>query len=608
MTTAIPRRPDRLFKCELPSAAASRLGGLSCRAQGALERLLSMDRLNRLYDNASTRAGGSRDEFLESCLNQIGARCHVRSADLARIPRMGPLIVVANHPFGALEGVLLASILGKVRPDFRILANFLLERIPELRDIFLFVDPFGGEEAAAKSVRGLRQAIRFVKDGGLLAVFPAGEVSHLRLAERQISDPAWNDTVARTVRITQAPVLPVYFDGANTPFFQLLGLVHPRLRTAMLIREVFTKRGQRVDVRVGSTIPSRKLLSFDDDREMTDYLRQRTYLLRHRPAEKVRPPSQPAAANMEPIAPPQDPAQLRAEVAALSADQRLVEGPGGDFAVYISAASQIPHLLREIGRLRESTFRLTGEGTGKAIDVDTFDYDYLHLFAWSHKLGEIVGGYRMGQTDVILAAKGAQGLYTSTLVDYRPQLLRRLNPALELGRSFVAPQHQRAYAPLMMLWKGIGAFLVRHPHYRHLYGPVSISKTYQSVSKQLMVRFLRLHHGGRMEKFVTPHNPFRDRRVDGWDDHAVRALLHDGEDLSELVSEIEPDQKGIPVLLRQYLKFGARLMAVNVDPGFSDVVDGLLLADLTKAPRRVLEKYMGREGLAKYLAYHASGH
>ena len=602
---SVQRKADRLFKCELPRAAAQRLGDVfSSRATATLERLLAMDRLNRLYDRASAGRTASRDEFLDSCLDQIGARCHVRADDLARIPKTGPVIIVANHPFGALEGVMLASMLGKVRPDFRIMVNFLLERIPELRDIFLFVDPFGGEAAAAKSMRGLRQAIRFVKDGGLLAVFPAGEVSHLRLSERQISDPAWNETAARIIRITAAPVLPVYFDGANTPLFQLLGLVHSRLRTAMLIREVFTKRGQRVDVRVGSSIPPRRLLSFDDDRAMTEYLRQRTYLLRYRPVEKRKTASPLNQSAMEQIPPPQNPAALQAEVAGLPADQRLVES--GEFAVYFAKASQIPCLLQDIGRLRELTFRLTGEGTGKAVDIDTFDYDYLHLFAWCRKAGEIVGGYRIGQTDLILADKGPQGLYTSTLVDYRPELLRRLTPALELGRSFVAPQHQKAYAPLMMLWKGIGQFILRNPHYRHLYGPVSISKTYQSVSRQLMVRFLRLHHGGKMEKLVTPHNPFRDRRIDGWDDKAVRALLHDGEDLSELVSEIEPDQKGIPVLLRQYLKFGAHLLAINVDPDFSDVIDGLLMADLTKAPRRVLEKYMGREGLERYLAFHAA--
>ncbi|MEO6436362.1 MAG: hypothetical protein ABIP55_11475, partial [Tepidisphaeraceae bacterium] len=93
----------------------------------------------------------------------------------------------------------------------------------------------------------------------------------------------------------------------------------------------------------------------------------------------------------------------------------------------------------------------------------------------------------------------------------------------------------------------------------------------------------------------------------GLDDAALAALLYDSDDLSELVSEVEPDQKGIPVLLRQYLKFGAKLLAVNVDPAFSDVVDGLLLADLPKAPRRVLEKYMGREGVETYLAWHADG-
>ena len=592
-------RDERLFKFELP--ATSRLGQtLSMRAAAPLERLLAMDRLNDLYDFASARAQ-SLDQFLDHLLGRIGARCHVHADDLARIPATGPVIVVANHPFGALEGLLLASMLGRVRPDFRILANFLLQRIPELRDIFLFVDPFGGSGAASSNIAPLRQAIRWVKDGGLLATFPAGEVSHLHLRERQIFDPPWNPTVARIARMTGAPVVPIFFEGSNTPLFQLLGLVHPRVRTAMLIREVFTKRGQRVDVRVGSIIPPRKLQSFESDAEMTDFLRQRTYWLKHRPAAKkiVSPVSQ---QTMEPIDPPGDASVMRAEVAALPVAQTLVDTP--EFRVCYATAPQIPHLLREIGRLRELTFRATGEGTGKSTDIDTFDFDYLHLFVWSKSDGEVIGGYRIGQTDVILRAKGHQGLYTSTLFDYKPEVLRRINPALELGRSFVAPAHQKAYAPLMLLWKGIGQLMVREPRYRHLYGPVSISNTYSSVSKQLMVRFLRLHHGSaETDRIVKPKHPFPDRRVDGFDDAAVRALLHDGDDLSEIVSEIEPDQKGIPVLLRQYLKFGAKLLAINVDPQFSDVVDGLLYADLSRAPRRMMEKYMGRDGAASFLAY-----
>jgi putative hemolysin len=308
-------------------------------------------------------------------------------------------------------------------------------------------------------------------------------------------------------------------------------------------------------------------------------------------------------AKQEPIVPPQDPGALAAEVTALPVDYLLAEHE--ELAVYHAAARQIPVVMREIGRLREITFRATGEGTGRAIDLDSFDGDYVQLFIWHRAKREIVGAYRLGQTDTILADKGKRGLYTSTLFDYRTALLERLGPALELGRTFVRQEYQRSFAPLLLLWKGIGHYVVRHPRYKMLLGPVSISNTYQSASRQLMVQFLKAHHlMAGLSDLVRPRNPFREQRVGGWDAESVKTMVKQSDDLSELVAELEPDQKGIPVLLKQYLKLGAKLLAVNLDPDFSDVVDGLIVVDLTRTERRVLEKYMGKEGAGGFLRYH----
>jgi putative hemolysin len=297
---------------------------------------------------------------------------------------------------------------------------------------------------------------------------------------------------------------------------------------------------------------------------------------------------------------------MAAEIDALPPDQRLVEAD--DNLVVIARAEQIPAAIREIGRLREITFRAAGEGSGKGLDLDQFDPHYLHLTVWNRPRREVVGAYRLGLTDRILAERGVAGLYTYELFDYRRDMLDRLGPALEMGRSFVRAEYQRSFTPLLLLWKGIGRFVVDHPQYRYLFGPVSISGAYQSMSVQLMVQFLRLHHGATADPAlpsqVTARTPFVTSRARGWDDRELRALAADEDALSDLVADLEVDQKGLPVLIRQYLKLGAKFLSFNVDRAFGDCVDGLILVDLPNADRKVTERYLGKEGLASYLAHH----
>jgi putative hemolysin len=359
---------------------------------------------------------------------------------------------------------------------------------------------------------------------------------------------------------------------------------------------------------VGKAIPWQVFKRYKTDAKLTEYLRLRTHFLKNRGVDKHRHRLRRVALNTDssppqPIMAPVASAALRAELAGLTRAQQLISS--GDLAVYIARASQIPNILNEIGRLREITFRDAREGTGNAVDLDRFDAYYLHLFLWNHAFGELVGAYRLGLTDVILEVYGAQGLYTNQLFRYKPALLKQLTSAIETGRSFIRPEYQKKFNSLMLLWKGIGAFIAHNPQYNILFGPVSISKDYHTVSRNLIVRFLQAKRfDTALARFVTPRKPFRTREFQGGTRQLLRTAVNDLDDISLLISEIERDGKGIPVLLRQYLKLNGSLISFNIDREFSDVVDGLLMVDLRKTDPRLLRRFMGREGVKRFTGVH----
>ncbi len=551
---------------------------------------MMVDRMMALYHEAiSQKADRS---FFEAMLSILNVHTKVSPEDLDRIPRTGAAVVVANHPFGFIEGGILGALLPAIRPDVKIMANSLLSVFPNVTDRFIYVNPFGGEEAKRENLRGMRESIGHLRRGGLLVVFPAGEVAHMNLRKREVTDPDWSPMIARMIRMTRASVLPMYFSGANSALFHLLGLLHPRLRTAMLPHEIFNKQDREIDLRIGSLIPERKLRDMEEDATMMRYLRWRTYLLKHRDTPKTRR-SRPLFPTS--IVAATEPALLRAEVDQLPADRKLSEVNG--CATYYARSYEIPNVLREIGRLREITFRQSGEGTGKSIDLDSFDAYYIQLFAFNLETDEVVGAYRLGPADEITPRFGKAGLYTNTLFAFKDEFVGKVASALELGRSFVRPEYQKSYAPLLLLWKGIGAYVARNPRYKILFGPVSISNDYQYMSRQFMVNYFRERPDDeKLMRFVKARSPFRGR--------PMKERPWDVEDLSALVADIETDQKGIPVLLRQYLKLGGRLLAFNVDKKFADALDGLILVDLTHTDPRMLSRYLGEEGAKRFLREH----
>ena len=310
----------------------------------------------------------------------------------------------------------------------------------------------------------------------------------------------------------------------------------------------------------------------------------------------------PCAAHPNDVVPAVPKTLLKAEIEALPAAQRLIDG--GQFVVHWARAAQLPWCLQEIGRLRELSFRAAGEGTGRASDIDLFDAYYLHLFVWDAKAGVIVGAYRMGLADEILGRYGRRGLYTYSLFRYDSRVLRSLNPAIELGRSFVRAEYQRSFAPLLLLWRGIGRFVARNPRYAVLFGPVSISASYEPFSRQVMVDFLKANNvEPGLARHVRPRRPFRARKPVDWND-AELAGLKDIDDLSRLIERIERDRKGVPILLKQYLKLGGRLLGFSADKQFNHALDGLIMVDLRNSETRLLERYMGEDGLDAFLAHH----
>lgn len=618
MTTCVLDRPSPF---RLPLHATGRLTGpIVDAARTAIEQALAFPSLNGIYH--ATFDHISAGPFAERILAAMRIRVDVSDVELRRIPATGPIIVVANHPFGGLDGVILTALLQRIRPDVRILVNYLLGCIPEMHDTSFFVDPFGNPAAQRRNAASMRSAIRWVESGGLLGVFPAGEVSHLTTKSGCVTDPAWSDTVARIAHRSGATVVPMLFDGRNGTAFQLAGLVHPRLRTALLPHEMIKKRGTAVRVTVGQPISCQWLgrhvgqpegmghLSDANAAKLTEYLRLRTYILRGRVADSANVKKRPVSSEEPtgysiPVAPAMPADELAGEIAALPPVRCLARS--GSLAVYFATADEIPTVLREIGRLREHTFRQVGEGTGKDIDLDRFDQQYWQLFAWNREGRQIVGAYRMGATDRILPQSGVSGLYTHTLFEFRHRLLKQIDPALELGRSFVVPEFQRDFAPLMLLWKGIGRFVAMNPRYRRLFGAVSISDDFHTATKQLLMAFLKANcFDSDMAENVRPRNPPRMMPLRDIDPRRLATIVSDMSTVEELVGEIESDGRGVPVLLRQYLKLNAKVLGFNIDPDFGDVLDGLVMIDLTTVNRAVLDRYLGKEGAANFLEYHRS--
>lgn len=575
--------------------------GVPGPVRGLLHSALQVGNLQQLYVEARSRGCAS---LSQSVLDVLQATIQVTLDDVARIPNKGPLLIVANHPFGMLDGLVLDALISRVRPDLKTVTNVLLCGTEGLRDRMIPLDVLNGRDAVRRNIPSIRACIEWLQDGHALAIFPAGEVSHWNHGDRRVVDPPWSFLAVRCAGLAKAAVLPMYFEGENSLAFQVAGLFHPRLRTMRLPGELLNKSGRTVGVRIGSPIPAKELSEYGSEEQATAYLRARTYVLGHRepaspPVNRVRSFPFKAAPQPQPIAP--QPVGILNEIGGLRSNGSCLLETAA-YAVLAERGERIPALLEEIGRLREIAFRAVGEGTGRSRDLDEFDPYYTHLILWNKEDAQIAGSYRFAWTEDVLPRRGASGLYTSTLFRYSPAFFSRMGSAVELGRSFVCVEYQKDHAPLLLLWQGIARAIAGRPHAPVLFGAVSISAAYSTASREMIVEYLRTRRLRRdLAALVQPRLPFRSRLTRESEIQLLARTFEDLEDLNAPIRDID-SRSGIPVLLRQYVKLGGRVAAFNVDRKFSNVVDALLLVDLRETPVKTLGRYMGQQTAAEFLS------
>ncbi len=546
-------------------------------------RLLKLNELNRNYSPLSEL---EPREFLEKVIEKLGFNYEITQEDLDNIPKEGAFISIHNHPYGGLDGLLLMKFLGEARPDFKVLVNFLLTKIAPVKDYFLPVNPFETHKDVRSSFSGLKDAFNHLSIGSPLGIYPAGEVSSYQFDKKDITDRKWQVSVIKFIKKAQVPIIPIYFEGNNSCMFQLLGMIHPTLRTVKLPSELFNKQGKTVRVRIGAPIPVKDQEIFSDINDFKKFLRSRTYSLGlkyeiQKQKKVIIPPS-------APVIDPSDESMINDEVESIREEFLLFSLQ--NMSVFCVPSARIPNILKEIGRLREITYRDVGEGTNKNIDLDQFDEYYEQLFIWDDENKKIVGGYRAGKGKEILPKYGIKGFYVNTLFRMNPQMIPVLDETIELGRSFVTKEYQKKTYSLFMLWKGILYLLLKHPEYRYLIGPVSISNAYSDISKSLLVEFMKAnYYNFELAGHIRPKRVFR-KKIDPVIDRAV-FLKHTENDIGKLdrfIQDFEPIFR-TPVLLKKYINLNAEIIGFNVDPKFNYCLDGLMILDLLDVPMSTIE-------------------
>ena len=525
-------------------------------------------------------------DFVSAALQFLGADYTVDAAALARIPAQGRLLVVANHPSGALDALALLDAIGKVRRDVRIVANDMLSALDNLDGLLLPVRILGGRPTP-DSVRAVDTALA---RGECVIVFPAGEVS--RLGPRGIRDSRWRRGFLRFARACDAPVLPVRIHARNSALFYGASALFKPAGTALLAREMFARRGRRIRLLVGESI---RLDAGADDAGELQRVRRMLYALRVHPHPNPLPPAGEGEEHPEPLVDAVDPALVRMGVAGL----RLLGETGDGKQIRVGTLAVDAPLLGEIGRLRELTFREVGEGTGRSVDLDAWDSWYEHIVLWDDAASKVVGACRIARGAPVLAAHGIRGLYTASLFDYADDAIARIAQGMELGRSFVVPEYWGSRS-IDYLWQGIGAYLRTHPKVRYLFGAVSISAALPMAAReQIAAHYAHYFGGGTGE--VLSKRPFayqaampQDAAMDA--DTAFRVLK----------ANLDALGAQVPMLYKQYTELcepgGARFLAFGVDPGFSDAVDGLIEVDIQRMRPKKRQRYLGEVAEAGAMA------
>ncbi|MCD6366323.1 MAG: lysophospholipid acyltransferase family protein [Bacteroidales bacterium] len=527
-------------------------------------------------------------EYLDLLIERLNVKLKIDDSDLKNIPAKGPFIIIANHPFVGLDGLLLLHTISKIRPDFKLLSTKIANDIPPLNEFFFPIIRSKGEDTFFS---GIKSAFQYIRDGSALGIFPAGDVLEHASENFKSSENQWQENIVTLIKKMEVPIIPVYFYGKNVDLFYLLDNFPPLLRNWRKTPSEFTKLNKNVRMRIGVPLSIKAQKQFSDIGQFTKYLRARTLALgstievgrffQHSQEFKIAVP--------EEIIPPVDTALLEQEIEKLK-EKNYYLFSGEPYDVYCAPSNEMPNLLYEIGRLRELSFRAVGEGTNKSYDLDEYDLYYCHLFIWDTENRKIVGAYRVGKGNDIMQNYGVKGFYLHSLFNFSKKFHSYLNESLELGRSFISQEYQQKPLSLFLLWKGILYFLLSETDYRYLIGPVSISNNFSKFSRGLIVEFIKQYF---YDHDLAQHIKSRKKlkvNTKGVESKVIFDAIGDNlNKLNKFIDDIEPQRQRFPVLLKKYLKLNGKIIGFNLDPLFNDALDGLLLLDLYDVPLDIVK-------------------
>jgi putative hemolysin len=571
-----------------------KLGFLGSSVGWIILRILRISAINKIYDNNKNK---SDLDFLNGILDDCKIKFEIPEEDLKRIPKEGPFITISNHPLGGIDGVLLLKLLIEKRADYKIVANFLLQRVAPLKPYVMPVNPFETRKDAKSSIAGVKSALLHLREGKPLGIFPAGEVSTHKDGKLNVDKP-WEEGAIKLIKKANVPVIPIYFHAKNSRLFYFLSKFSDTLRTAKLPSEIIQQRGRVIKVRIGKPISVKDQDTFKALPDFYKFIRRKTYMLAN-PFEKsnklISSQKIKIKKATKKISPQRNSDLFITEVDALrETNSRLLQSK--NYEVFFASAKDIPNLIHEIGRLREITFRAIGEGTNKEVDLDKFDNYYHHLLLWDAVAEKLVGAYRMGLGKEIYKKYGIKGFYVQSLFRIEPELHQMMDNTIEMGRAFIIDEYQQKPMPLFLLWKGIVHVTLRYPQYKYLMGGVSISNQFSDFSKSLMIEFMKSHYyDPYIAQYIRPKKEYKVKLKDGDKDFVFDASKADMQKFDKIIDEIEPGILRIPVLIKKYVKQNARLVAFNVDPKFNNAIDGLMYIKVADIPestvKPVLEEF-----------------
>lgn len=570
----------------------SKYGYIGTFISWSLMKVTRISSINSFYDKI---AHLDCEEYAKAILEHFEIDYDIPEDDFKRLPRDGSFITISNHPLGAIDGILLVKLMLPQRQDYKIMANFLLQRMVPLAPYILPVNPFEEHKGARSSIAGFKNALLHVRDGHPLGVFPAGEVSTQR-EEKLIVDKPWEEAVLKLIRKAEVPVVPIYFHAKNSKLFYRLSKWSDVFRTAMIPSQVMSQRNRPIKVRIGQPISVQVQREQENLEEYTDLLRRKTYILANA-YEKERLINQIPTSLKIPKPPKKIATAMRKEVIEgeieklREKDCRLLQSK--NYEVFLAKEKDMPFILKEIGRQREVTFRAIGEGTNKAIDLDIFDTYYHHLFLWDDDEKCLVGAYRMGMGSEIFPEYGIDGFYLQDLFRVEPELYDMMRSSIEMGRAYIVKEYQQKPMPLFLLWKGIVHTTLRHPEHKYLIGGVSISNQFSNFSKSLMIEFMKSNYWDPyVAQYIRPKKEFKVKLKDADKEFVFDETQADLNKFDRLIDEVEPGSLRLPVLIKKYIKQNAKVVAFNVDPLFNNSVDGLMYIKIADLPESTVKPVM----------------